>query len=191
VDIVWVRARKWPDRPHYTYKARVLGEDAHGHWFGVPCGTLWRRPGVREGLSRQVEVLLAPPRGWWVAAWQGEPSTSDLSVHVTTPPDYGDGCLTCFDLDLDVLRWRDGSVTLVDEDEFEDHRVRFGYPPEIVKEATTTAAWLQEVVAERRPPFDSTGEVWLWRFEKSLHFLRSPSRADLPNCDGCVTASGG
>ena len=136
-------------------------------------------------------MLLAPPRGWWVAAWQGEPSTSDLYVHVTTPPDYGDGCLTCFDLDLDVLRWRDGSVTLVDEDEFEDHRVRFGYPPEIVKEATTTAAWLQEVVAERRPPFDSTGEVWLWRFEKSLHFLRSPSRAELPNCDGCVTASGG
>jgi len=122
-------------------------------------------------------VLLAPGKGWWVAAWQGEPSASDLYVHVTTPPDYGNGRLTCIDLDLGVLRWRDGSVTLVDEDEFEDHRVRFGYPSEVVKEAGTTAAWLQEAVAERRPPFDGTGEDWLSRFEKSLHFLRSPSRA--------------
>ena len=73
-----------------------------------------------------------------------------------------------------MLRWRDGSVTLVDEDEFEDHRVRFGYPPELVKEAATTAAWLQEAVAERRPPFDRTGEVWLSRFERSLHFPKEP-----------------
>jgi uncharacterized protein len=113
-------------------------------------------------------VLLAPTRGWWVAAWQGEPSPSDLYVHVTTPPDYMNGRLTCFDLDLDVLRWRDGSVDLVDEDEFEDHRVRFCYPPRVVKEATTTAAWLQEAVAERRPPFDRNGEVWLSRFERSV-----------------------
>ena len=166
VDVVWVQARKWPDRLHYTYEARVLGEDAHGHWFGVPRGTPWRRPDTREGLSRQVEVLLAPARGWWLAAWQGHPSTSDLYVHVTTPPDYGNGRLTCFDLDLDVLRWRDGSVTLVDAGEFEDHRVRFRYPREVVTEATTAAAWLQKAVAERCPPFDHTGDVWLSRFDQ-------------------------
>ena len=148
----------------------------------MPRGTLWRRPGARDGLSRQVEVVLAPAQGWWVAAWQGEHSTSDLYVRVTTPPHYRNGRLTCFDLDLDVLRWRDGSVTLVDEDEFEDHRVRFGYPPEVVKEATTTAAWLQEAVAERRPPFDRTGEVWLSRFERTLNFPEEPivSRTSVP-----------
>ncbi len=169
MGVVWVLARKWPDRPHYMYAARVLGEDAHGHWFGVPRGTLWRRPGRPAALSRQVEVLLAPGNAWWVAAWQGEPSTSDLYVHVTTPPDYRNGCLTCFDLDLDVLRWRDGSVTLVDDAEFEDHRVRFGYPPEVVKEATTAAAWLQQAVGERRPPFDGTGDVWRSRFESPTY----------------------
>jgi uncharacterized protein len=125
---------------------------------------------ARDTVSRQVEVVLAPAKGWWVAAWQGEPSTSTLYVHVTTPPDYVNGRLTCFDLDLDVLRRRDGSITLVDQDEFGDNRVRFGYPPEVVKEATTTAAWLQKAVAERRAPFDRTGEVWLSRFERSLHF---------------------
>lgn len=164
------------------YKARVLGEDAHGHWFGVPRGTLWHRPGARQGISRQVEVVLAPAEGWWVAAWQGEPSTSTLYVHVTTPPDYGNGRLTCFDLDLDVLRWRDSSVTLVDQDEFEDDRVRFRYPHEMVKEARWTAAWLQKVVAERRPPFDHTGEVRLSRFERSLRFRAGAvSRAESNN----------
>ena len=176
---MWVQARKWPDRPHYSYMARVLGNDSHGHWFGLPRGTLWRRPGGQKDLSRQVEVLLAPADGWWVAAWQGEPSTSELYVHVTTPPDYCYGRLTCVDLDLDVLRWRDGSVTLVDDDEFEDHRVRLGYPPEVVNGATTTAAWLKEAVAERRPPFDRTGEGWLSRFERSES---SSVRGLMPGC---------
>ena len=118
----------------------------------------------------------------------GRALTYDLYVNVTTPPDYGNGRLTCFDLDLDVLRWRDGSLTLVDEDEFEDNRVRFGYPPEVVKEATMTAAWLQEAVGENRRPLDRTGEVWRSLFGRSLIFLRSPSRAELPYRDGSVTA---
>lgn len=106
----WVQARKWPDRLHYTYEARVLGKDAHGHWFGVPRGTLWRRPDMQEGLSRQVEVLLAPARGWWLAAWQGQPSMSDLCVHVTTPPVSPSHFGRCSDSQANGLISSDGII---------------------------------------------------------------------------------
>lgn len=34
------------------------------------------------------------------------------------------------DLDLDVVRRFDGSAEILDEDEFAEHQVRYGYPPE-------------------------------------------------------------
>ena len=34
------------------------------------------------------------------------------------------------DLDLDVIRMRDGRIILDDEDEFEEHQVRYAYPPD-------------------------------------------------------------
>ncbi|WP_180935649.1 DUF402 domain-containing protein [Nocardioides ungokensis] len=36
--------------------------------------------------------------------------------------------LRAVDLDLDVVRGRTGRVWIDDEDEFAEHRVRFGYP---------------------------------------------------------------
>lgn len=36
------------------------------------------------------------------------------------------------DLDLDVVRWLDGSVEIIDVEEFEEHRVALDYPGELV-----------------------------------------------------------
>ena len=43
--------------------------------------------------------------------------------------------LRAIDLDLDVLRVPSGRVWVDDEDEFAEHRLSFGYPPELVTPA--------------------------------------------------------
>ena len=59
------------------------------------------------------------------------------------------------DLDLDVIRRRDGQVFLVDEDEFAEHRVKYGYPADVVTQSQQSAAWLQQALADGTEPFAS------------------------------------
>ena len=60
------------------------------------------------------------------------------------------------DLDLDVVRRRaTGLVELRDEDEFAEHRARFGYPDDVVAEAQAAAGWLlahSATAPSRSPP---------------------------------------
>ena len=43
------------------------------------------------------------------------------------------------DLDLDVVRFRDGRVEVLDEDEFGQHQATLGYPPHMINQPATTA----------------------------------------------------
>ncbi|MET7313160.1 DUF402 domain-containing protein [Streptomyces sp. NPDC005571] len=68
------------------------------------------------------------------------------------------------DLDLDVVRPRGGEAHVEDEDEFAEHRVRYGYPDNVIDEAQRTCEWLME--AGRRggdgmEPFVSAYRHWL------------------------------
>ena len=70
--------------------------------------------------------------------------------------------VTAVDLDLDVIRRRaDQLVLLVDEDEFAEHRIRYGYPAEVVGQAEQAAAWLLAAVGGGTEPFASDYLAWL------------------------------
>jgi protein associated with RNAse G/E len=73
------------------------------------------------------------------------------------------------DLDFDVIVWRDRSVELVDEDEFEQHRVELGYPDELVAAARAESARVFEQVAAGVPPFSlSTAAPWMQTLDQAL-----------------------
>ena len=64
--------------------------------------------------------------------------------------------------DADVVQGVSGRVWIDDEDEFADHRVRFGYPAEIIEGALASCAWVETSVQRGDAPFDAaTAEPWL------------------------------
>jgi protein associated with RNAse G/E len=66
------------------------------------------------------------------------------------------------DLDLDVIRRRDGETTIDDEDEFLEHQVKMHYPPAIVEAAEASCRWLVGEVSSGRAPFNAaTYGPWL------------------------------
>ncbi|HWS33128.1 MAG TPA: DUF402 domain-containing protein, partial [Actinoplanes sp.] len=65
------------------------------------------------------------------------------------------------DLDLDVIRSRDGEVQVLDEDEFADHQVLYGYPPEVVEQARATTAELVTLLTAGTQPFEEAARAWL------------------------------
>lgn len=158
---------KWGGRPHWEFDALMLGEDEHGTWVGAPSGTRLSRPGANF-LTPLGFVSLIPRCEPFVATFYAEGGTDlpegwvEVYVDITTEPTWKGTTVTAVDLDLDVIRGRTSRVWVDDEDEFADHRVRFGYPPEIVQLATTSCARVQEAVTARRPPYDGRVPVrWL------------------------------
>jgi protein associated with RNAse G/E len=67
------------------------------------------------------------------------------------------------DLDLDVVLTREGHLFVDDEDEFAEHQVSLGYPPEVVALAEDAARTVLAAVAEGREPFATVGHAWLRR----------------------------
>ncbi len=158
--MVRVEFRKWDGSLHWHFAMEHLGDDEHGTWLGGPPGTILQRGAGPPIVRHDPFVVLVPANGSWVASWLSQGAV-ELYVDVTSAPEWEQGTVTTVDLDLDVLRRRDGTTTLVDEDEFADHQLRFGYPLDVVEAAERTATWLMEAVGVRVEPFDQAGPRWL------------------------------
>jgi protein associated with RNAse G/E len=53
-------------------------------------------------------------------------------------------------------------VFVDDEDEFDEHRIAFGYPPEVVELARRSCDEVLSAVTSRVPPYDGpTAQRWL------------------------------
>ena len=153
---------KYDGRPHRSYPARYLGEDDSGTWLGVVAGTPARVDGDRETLREEPYVLLVPAKAWWTAMFNAPPRRTEVYCDVTTPATWsGSHEVTVVDLDLDVRRRRWGDIERLDDDEFAEHQVAFGYPEQVVAEATAASRWLECALGDGSEPFATAFRPWL------------------------------
>ena len=153
---------KWDGRRHWEYDAVRLGADRHGTWLGAPAGTPLARPGA--AMTTGYDHIALVPHAAFVASFYEPVPAAPLSIYVdiTTPPRWDGPVLRSIDLDLDVVRDRRGRVFVDDEDEFAEHRVRFGYPDDVAQLALRTCADVLRAVEAGEPPFDGpTADHWL------------------------------
>lgn len=164
--------RKYDGRLHWHQHCLYLGEDRHGRWLGAPGGNPIRRGSEPPITMATAHVLLLPPDVWWTACFNAEPAPVAVYCDITSVPQWHQGedgpYVTAVDLDLDVTRMRDGTVALLDEDEFGEHRDRYAYPAEVVVAAEASARWLMAACAGDSEPFASDYQAWLDRVPPSL-----------------------
>ena len=153
-DPVWLERRKWPDVPHYRHHGWPLGEDEHGQWYELKVGDPVFRGDEVLFHGRHGGLMLVPhgQPGWlaWFLSGRDFDLYVDIVGHVVRSPE----AVTMVDLDFDVVRYVDGHVELVDEDEFVEHRVRYGYPDDVAEAAVATSRRVLAAVEAREPPFD-------------------------------------
>jgi uncharacterized protein len=169
---VFCDMRKWPARPHYRFHAERLGEDEHGIWLGLRPGTPLSGP-RGDQIVRHACATLVPRHEWFVATWYDPyvPSGEGdlfidvaLYVDIATPAEWLSRThVTTVDLDLDIVRRRNGELYVDDEDEFAEHHVSYGYPEEIVEGALRSSQQVLEMVRMGAEPFGSAYRSWLAR----------------------------
>ena len=165
-DVV-VRFTKWGGSDHWTFRATRIGEDEHGIWVAAPIGTPFARPGMEFTAERNQVFVFPRDRPYTTAFYQ--PLADDdadhvsLYVDITTVPFWQGDEVTMSDLDLDVVRYADGRVSVEDEEEFVLHQQLLRYPPEVVALAHESVVARLSEVRKASEPFGIVGTDWLRR----------------------------
>lgn len=164
MNTVRVAFRKWDGEPHWAHMAVRLGADRHGTWLGAPQGTPVARPGAAF-VSEWDHVALVPDGGaGYLASFYSDVSAAPVRIYVdiASPPEWDGAVVRAIDLDLDVVLDRAGRTFVDDEDEFAEHRVRYGYPEDVVRHAERACDDVRRAVEAAEPPFDrATASRWL------------------------------
>lgn len=158
--MVW-ESVKFDGSPNRWARAIDLGEAQDGRWLFIKQGTPVTRPGTGSYDHPCDAVALIPEEGLWTATWlvDWEPS---LYVDIAQLREVGDARILSVDLDVDVVRHNDGSVEVLDEDEFEQHRGVLGYPIELVRAVSEATSQLAKRVGVHDAPFGTVPSVLWW-----------------------------
>jgi hypothetical protein len=157
--------RKYDGRLHWHTELARLGTDEHGTWLGAPAGSQAQRGSEEPVTFREAYVTLIPASGSWTMNCNAEPLWTELYIDITTEPRWsaaGDQ-VEMIDLDLDVIRHFDGSAEILDQGEFAQHQLRYGYPPEVISRAERDASALLTAVTGDTEPFRQVCRDWLAR----------------------------
>ena len=159
VDVT-VQYFKYPDSLHWRHDLVLLGEDEFGTWLGANPGARIQR-GHEPPMRTRGFVQLIPDDTYSLIYRGMRAGSERYYVDIITKPVWhGEQRVEMFDLDLDVTRHGNGSVEVLDEDEFDDHRERFGYPPWMIDVARTTTARIFLAVQAGDPPFGTHPDSW-------------------------------
>jgi hypothetical protein len=155
------RWRKWDGSAHWVHECVFLGSDEHGDWVGQQPGWRSARPG-REMPAPQPNVTLMPPGGEWAFTSNAPPHRARVYIDLAWDVRWSeDGEPTGIDMDLDVVE-EDGRLFVDDRDEWDQHRVRYGYPLDVVERLEAVTVDLEDRVRRRAAPFDdATIGRWL------------------------------
>ncbi len=158
---VHIAERKWPDRLHWQFDVQRLGEDEHGVWLYAPPGTVAQRG---HDQPREIEtgfVIAVPKAEHWIAEFYWDHPRHSVYVNIGSIPEWDGDRMTQIDLDLDVVRNLDGSVEVLDEDEFADHQVRYEYPDDLIAATRAATDRAVELVSAGLEPFGVAATRWL------------------------------
>jgi protein associated with RNAse G/E len=154
-----VQSYKYGERLHYEWETIVLERtDA----YVLVLSEYGRK--LRHYTRGQTFTMNSWTLEWFslVDGFTVSADVRDGGIHryycnINLPATFEEDVLRFVDLDLDYV-YRDGSWKVIDEDEFEEHRIRYSYPADVVAFARSELRRLQKRIERREFPFDGTLE---------------------------------
>lgn len=154
-----VQAYKYDGSKHYSYPVQLLEATpalliVHGG-YGRPLSHPGRGMVNVPVPNRSIEFHFINRR-YNITAFEENGRFKGYYCNIITPTQLEGDLIIATDMDLDLKVHADYSYTVEDEDEFEERRVAWGYPPELVAECREALAELIRLVESRAYPFDGT-----------------------------------
>ncbi|MEP6919911.1 MAG: DUF402 domain-containing protein [bacterium] len=154
--MITVRACKYDNTEHRTWRARVLRQEGS---LLVLDATFDEE--ITHDLLGTIALGTTSIEYYWLDRWYNifrfaQPSGELRSYYcnVNVPPILDGDVLSYVDLDIDILVEPDFSYRIVDLEDFERNARVYGYPDEVQKSARESLHELVELIASRAFPFN-------------------------------------
>jgi len=133
-------------------------------------------PGTMEFDARK-QVWLAGPDGLielyfkakWYTVWhicEQKSCRNTIYVHISMPAVLTGDLLEWVDLDLDYRMHLDGSIELLDEEDFEHHSRSLSYPAQVIASARAACTEIERLYQQRTFPLNHREQVALYQHIK-------------------------
>ncbi len=171
-----MRSTKWDGSLHRDSPAWLLGSDPWGTWLAhlpdsvvvTATGNYPAAPGLR----------LLPADRWWSVFYLAQPGTllpELVYVDSCTPTTREADIMSFVNLDLDVRKIAGSDIEILDRDEFDLHRARYGYPDAVVSTAEAACAEVVQLMTSGQGPFGAAARPRL-RIVAAQPWLRAASQ---------------
>jgi protein associated with RNAse G/E len=164
----------YPDVPRYFFPAAIVAEQPDYMMIFHPAGSpVWSGKDGKLHRSKSHSLsFLYPDRDYnLILFWRADWAFDAYYVNIALPFER-QGDLCCYiDLDLDVL-WltehnfnvqagvREAGVYILDREEYEERKVEYNYPPELMERAEAAVLTVLEQIEARVFPFDDSLLNW-------------------------------
>lgn len=155
-DVVTVRAHKYDGTVRRS-------------WCGAVASKNGSHMAVLATFSETVEHddLGTIPAGtvsfehFWADRWYNvfffrDPDGTERAAYanIAMPAKFNGATIDYVDLDIDVIRWPDGRIDVLDRDDFEKNSVKFGYTRETKEAVETALQELLDMIERREFPYN-------------------------------------
>src|SRR4051812_39204166 len=133
-ELITVRSRKYDNKIRRTWNCELLESSDNLITAVGVFDTDIRHPGLGS-ISRGTVSY----EYYWLDRWYNvfrfhEPDGAFRSYYcnIAMPPTLNDGFLDYIDLDIDVVVGNEGNYEVLDRDDLERNRIKYGYPTDII-----------------------------------------------------------
>ena len=165
---------KYDQQLHYEWSSHVIEEtDDYVLLYAGPGRTLRHhtRGACYTYDSHSLECFMRH-EGFTLQLDLEQDGTMRGYSNIGLPPTITDETIHFVDLDVDLVARQPGEWQLVDEEEFDINRVRYGYPDSLIEQVWQTVDDVKNRIQHQQFPFDGSSERRLIELaqEKSSHF---------------------
>ena len=160
--MITVVSTKYDGRLRDSYAAQLLDRVGTMLRIKVPAGTpVYEGKHGRWVLSEDTatEVYFTDR---WYNVWHLREHTTVPNLwyaNVALPAQFDGQTLRWVDLDIDIRCYLDGSIQVLDEDEFKQHRTLMSYPEEVVNRALAARDEMLKLAKGGAFPFDHEVQI--------------------------------
>jgi uncharacterized protein len=148
--------RKWDDRLHYHWQARMLEVFADRVLVGSLAGTVFHHVSREQTITLEHDARLAFWQGGWFSGGPDlEPGTDrviEYYFNIGTPPEFSPDRIVAIDLELDLKARPDLSSETFDLDEFLEAKQHYGYPDWLERRVKLAALEVRELLSRAAWP---------------------------------------
>ena len=168
LEPVWVVSTKYNGTPRDSYEAQLLDGEGSKIRLRVPSDTptYGNRGQMIEAEDNAIEIYFTDR---WYNVWHFREHTSYNNLwysNIAMPARFDSKTLRWVDLDIDIRCYLDGSLRVLDEDEFERNCIEMSYTSEVIERALAARDEVLKLGKSGSFPFDHETQIGDGAFER-------------------------